>query len=354
MHVRGGWPPLPYRLDALTPEWITRALQIRYPYVQVVAADISRFVKGATSKAFVSLKYAAGSDGGLPSKICVKGNLEGATSPFAASHITEARFFRDIAPRLDTPLPRAYYADDDGERGLVILEDLVAQGSSFPLANAPWAPEEVAKLLELMGRLHGTSWGWRAGDPDWLQIGSSSLRLGKQVMFTSEAWREGIRRHHLKELLPRSISEVSGIIEANNALQNLDDAEPCHSLCHGDPHPGQVYVSHNGMPALLDWQTVALAPWAKDVSYFVGGALAVADRRLHEKDLLQHYLEAFKRSGGPAIPFESAWTVYRRQSLQGLVWVVVTPAMQEPSMVNVMVERYATAVADLVPLDVIH
>jgi hypothetical protein len=44
MRVSGGHPPLPYTLDALTPEWVAWALQIRHPFIQVLAVDISRLL----------------------------------------------------------------------------------------------------------------------------------------------------------------------------------------------------------------------------------------------------------------------------------------------------------------------
>jgi len=340
--------PVPNSAEALTPDWFTSALGM--DDCRVEAVELDRFVAGATSKAFLRLRYSQPGRPDLPASVCVKGNLETESSPYSVSHVTEARFFRDIAPALDIPLPRSFHADEDGERGIVVFEDLAAAGAQFPIASTAWAPADVAKILELLARLHSATWGTRAGNPWWLEVGSTALRRGGEALFTPEAWSGGMDRHRLRKLLPESLHEVTGVRAANSLLQKHDDASQAHVLCHGDAHPGQVYVTPEGTRALLDWQTVSLAPWAKDVSYFLGGALSVPDRRDHERDLLRGYLDALVRCGGPAIPYDQAWTDYRRQSLQGLVWLVVTDAMQDPAVVEVMVERYATAVADLTPL----
>jgi hypothetical protein len=94
-------------------------------------------------------------------------------------------------------------------------------------------------------------------------------------------------------------------------------------------------------------------PWAKDVAYFIGGALTIADRRDHEQGLLKAYLDALAAAGGPAIPWEEAWKDYRRQMLQGICWTLVTEHMQPLEAIAVMNERYLTAIRDLATLDLI-
>jgi hypothetical protein len=47
----------------------------------------------------------------------------------------------------------------------------------------------------------------------------------------------------------------------------------------------------------VDWQTVAVGPWVHDVNYFLVSALDVPDRRVHDRDLLGHYLKALATFG---------------------------------------------------------
>ena len=85
-----------------------------------------------------------------------------------------------------------------------------------------------------------------------------------------------------------------------------DAAAP--ALSHGDPHIGNTYLDA-GRPAFLDWQGVCIAPPMDDVAYFIGGALSVADRRTHERDLLKLYLSAAAAAGGPrSTPTPPGWS----------------------------------------------
>jgi aminoglycoside phosphotransferase (APT) family kinase protein len=143
------------------------------------------------------------------------------------------------------------------------------------------------------------------------------------------------------------------ILSALSSLWERNDANPNIVLCHGDAHVGQLYFERDGRAGLLDWQSIGLMPWAKDVAYFMGSALSVADRRNHERDILAAYLQALKRNGGPQISVADAWDEYRAQMLQGLVWMVVTEQMQPIEVTAALNERYLSAVSDLDSLGVL-
>ena len=91
---------------------------------------------------------------------------------------------------------------------------------------------------------------------------------------------------------------------------------------------------------------VCLGPWADDVTYFLVGALDIAARRTHERDLLKHYLDALAAGGAPAPDQETALAAYRRHHLHGLSFAVCPPEKQGEEVCRLMGERYAAAVAD--------
>jgi hypothetical protein len=94
-------------------------------------------------------------------------------------------------------------------------------------------------------------------------------------------------------------------------------------------------------------------PWSKDVSYFIGSALTVEDRRAHERELLELYLRSLDSRGGPPLDRHSAWQAYRMQMLHGMVWPVVTEQMQPIGVISALCERFLTAIADLDPIGVL-
>jgi len=150
--------------------------------------------------------------------------------------------------------------------------------------------------------------------------------------------------------MPDGYRDRDRVHNALRKLWELDDASDQLAVGHGDAHLGQTFIEIDGTPGLLDWQSVAIMPWAKDVAYFIGSALTVQDRRAHERDLLAYYLRALRAQGGPALDSHSAWGDYRIQMLHGMVWPVVTEQMQPIAAIAAMSERFLSAIGDLDPI----
>ena len=118
-------------------------------------------------------------------------------------------------------------------------------------------------------------------------------------------------------------------------------------LLHGDAHPGNCFTDAEGA-GLYDWQTIARGPWAYDVSYLIATALAVEERRRHERDLLAHYLRHLgAASASPAPPFEAAWSAYRRYiAYPLLIWPTNHVSHQSEENIRALTERLGAAAAD--------
>src|SRR4029079_14410038 len=61
------------------------------------------------------------------------------------------------------------------------------------------------------------------------------------------------------------------------------------TVLHGDPHIGNLFDDH-GRTGFLDWGIMRVGAAMRDASYFLMMAMSVEDRRLHERELLRHYL----------------------------------------------------------------
>jgi hypothetical protein len=336
---------LPMVPEELTADWLSAALGR-----EVTAVETSEIVWGTATKVRLNVSYADEPDAwGPPAALCAKGGFDERLRGYdlAPAYLLEASFFGDLAPELDARLPRCWYAGLDPEhgQGIVVLDDLVATGCSFGEPTEAWSPDRVSAGLEVQARWHAQTWGSSPGNRDWLTVGSSSVRAAAAVLLGSQHWEQ----HFAQEgapALPASLRDSAAIKRAFEGLWSADDAG-ANCLAHGDAHIGNTYVDADGNPGFLDWQAVCLGPWSYDVAYFIGGALSVADRRAHERDLVNGYLDALASSGGPRIDAEAAWLEYRRHALHGFLWAVTPAVMQPLERVVAMAERHVAAIEDL-------
>jgi hypothetical protein len=336
--------PLPLSPEEITTDWIREALGEAMPGVEVTGATVDSVLWGTATKVFVHVSYSGDPDPtGSPERLCVKGGFDPTLRPLVASgYHTEARFFADIAPAIPSTLPRCWFAasDPEADQAIVILDDL-RDRATFGRPTEPLSPDLVAAGLELQASWHAQTWDGADLDSfDWLPVGAPVLRGVADMMLSEESWK-----HHLTQpkadLVPQPVLDRDRLHRGLRRLWESDDRSVL-ALSHGDAHIGNTYVEDDQL-RFVDWQTACLAPWSDDVAYFIVGALTVADRRDHERDLLAHYLEALAAHGAPAPQFEDAWAEYRTRHLHGLLWLLVPEEMQPAEYSAVMAERYGAA-----------
>lgn len=340
---------LPRSVEELTPEWLSGALSKDNGAVEVTAVTVDRIIWGSATKVFVSLAF-GGDSGGVPERVCIKGGFDERSRAFGlgSAYELEGNFYRDLAPGFGAEVPACFYAESEPEQGIVILEDLTLRGAEFGDATELWSIDDVAKTLAVQAQWHAPLWGSTKGDHAWLPIGCQAARDAFQVMLSPEQFHPLIARDEIPEL-SAGLRDDARVRSAFAELWKHDD-KSVHTINHGDAHFAQLYRLPGEAPAYLDWQTACLAPWAHDVSYFLGSALTVEDRRSHERDLLRHYLDSLKSAGGPAIEDEDAWREYRLHTLHGFAWMCVPTVMQPSEVVAAMATRYAAAIEDHDPI----
>jgi hypothetical protein len=180
----------------------------------------------------------------------------------------------------------------------------------------------------------------------WMSVGSSSVRAVTDVILGEEHWNAHFSAPYAPAL-PPSLQDRERILAALKAMWRDDDERPL-ALSHYDPHLGNTFIDADGRPGFLDWQGVCVAPYIDDVTYFLGGALTIEDRRASERDLLATYLRALAKAGGPELDLDrdGVWLEYQRHHLHGFLWAVTPPLMQSPENVAAMTARYVAALED--------
>jgi aminoglycoside phosphotransferase (APT) family kinase protein len=337
--------PAPLRLaEVLDPEWLGAALSQPDRPVEITGVHVTETLKTVATKVRFRVEYAGASPLDLPDAFCVKGYFtdeDERASAVATAGAVETRFYQELAPELPVRTPACVYAGSDPEtgHGLVVMHDLVAQGSTFLSALAPFSPEQAAGTLDQLARLHAASWASAPiGRRGWLDPRVATITSYVSVERLQELM-DGPRR----EALPQWVTDARRMRDALLAVvsRRWGDGE---CVIHGDAHAGNLYETAEGLPGLIDWQLVQRGHWALDVAYHIGAALAISDRERSERDLLRHYLDRLAHHGGRPPSYDAAWDDYRASFAYGYFLWGITQRVQ-PEIIREFVTRLGTAVA---------
>jgi hypothetical protein len=336
--------PVPDTLDeALSPEWLTRALGHRFPGVEVVTVTAGPVVSRVSTNARFTIECAGGVPEGLSPNLCVKGYFTPSGRAFRATGEPEACFYRDIAGTTGMRTLRSVYADVDEttRHGVIITEDVALQGATFLDALSDYTIDQTAASLEELARLHAATWCDRTLEPaPWL--------APRFALYLAVRGVDEIRGNFTGPIgagVPDIVRDAERLVEAYGSLATVASAASPWSVIHGDPHIGNVYVDAARRPSFVDWQLVQRGPWYLDVGYHIASAVDVEDRRRAERDLVQHYLEQLGALGVAAPSGDDVWLGIRRGIVHGFfLWGITLKV--DPAITRELLTRLGTAAAD--------
>jgi aminoglycoside phosphotransferase (APT) family kinase protein len=316
----------------LSPEWLSRTLG-----APIGSVSVTETLTTIASKVRFHVEY-EGPHGDLPDDLCVKAYF---TEPARASlGQIEARFYRELAPLLDLRVPRCVHAgiDSDTGHGLVLMNDLVAEGARFLTALSPYSVDDAARTVEQLARMHSVDPAHTAPpDAGWL-----ASRLTGYLDYVSEERLQGQLDDGRGAALAAETRSAARLRAAFGTLAARAATGPARYI-HGDAHAGNLYLDPDGQPGLIDWQVTQRGPWELDVAYHLVAVLDVGDRERSEADLLAHYLEAVRAHGGEPVPFADAWDAYRDALAYGYFMWAITQRVERP-IIDTFVTRLGSAV----------
>jgi hypothetical protein len=329
--------PLPLRPGEVTAEWLEAALRERQPGLRLDAAEIVDVLPGTSTKIRVALRPAAGGEN-LPATLIIKGGFEDHSAAMGPMYFNEMRFYRDVQPHVAIHSPRCFYAGTDpgSHQSIVIMEDLVARGVRFCDPLQPQSPAQVARRLSSMARYHAATWNSAEFAPggrfDWI----GGRHEGWSVTYQQHYLDPGRWRHYMAQ--PRGAAVAAKLRDRDWMQHALAALGAYHRsstvcLCHGDTHLGNLYEEADGTPGFFDAQ-VARGPWQLEVTYHLVGALDLADRRVHERGLLQHYLDELRLNAVAPPAFDEAWEAHRREIAYGLFIFLINETRFQTEAVN--------------------
>jgi Ser/Thr protein kinase RdoA (MazF antagonist) len=339
-----GLRAFPRQVEELTAEALGRVMGRKVESVSILEGEA-----GTSSRARLAL---TGTD--VPETVFVK--LSAATAAtrmlgeLARLGETEARFYKQLAPALGDGVPRSFGSDFDPLTGryLIVLEDMTTSPCEFPDTLHPLSTDQMALLVEVLARLHGTFWGklpaksGGGGEFGWLSAPSED----PANLLTPALMKMSARKLADRTAIP--IESGRYLWEHYQAATVLVDAGT-HTVLHGDSHPGNTYF-RAGAAGLLDWQVVRRGHPSRDLSYTLVLGLPTVARRAAERDLLDVYRRALHSAGGPELERDELWTRYRQAVTYAFVSPLTTAGlggMQTEAISMEGLQRAVAAIEDL-------
>jgi Phosphotransferase enzyme family len=338
----GAGPAPSDEATVISPEWLTEVLDQRYPGAVVVATTVTQRLETVATKVRFRLRYADDKSGGAPAPpaLCAKGYFNPAVrSRMGQGRPTEVEFYRDIASTIPVRMPTCIHAgvDEDTRHGLILMEDLIEQGATFLDPRSVYSPEAAAGSLDQLAALHASHWV----DPILPAMFPPRLEALAGV-FDAAALQAQLDDGRV-DGLPDEVRDGDRLKRSMLALANVGRGLP-GCLVHGDVHTGNIFLSPDGDPGLIDWQVAQCGGWALDVSYHLATVLDPDVRAESERSLLDHYLDRLAARGTTPPEREEAWWLYRSHLPYGYFLWGITRAVERP-VIEHLIGRLASAVA---------
>ena len=327
---------VPTAVDALLDvDWLSQALDLD-PGERIVRAEVVDSSQTLAQKVRFEVETDSADGARTTRALCAKAHLDG--SP-GTDLITEAHFYRELAPRLDVRMPTPYYAavDVDAEQAIIIMDDVVALGGKFLDAHTPYSLDTTRDTLGQLALLHADTWGPPAfADREWLAPRITDL-TGR---FPPELLQSLLDDGRAPDVAPE-LRDAVAVTEATRRV----GARDATCVIHGDTQSGNAYLDRDGRACWLDWQIAQRGRWSTDVAYHLSTVLDVETRRAHERGLLEHYLGALEAAGGPALQPDEAWDAYTLGCAYGyFLWCITRVSSR--AIVLIHMPRIAAALTD--------
>jgi hypothetical protein len=335
-------PVLPLDVADLTPEWFGTALERDIHGVELLDQST-----GTTGRARVAL---AG-EPGVPATVFVKlapfDEMQREFVTAVGMGVAEARFYRDLAPEIPVRIPRVWFADTDGDRYAMVLEDLVASGCRFPHPQDDDIAARARDIVEQLAALHARFWESPrfddGGDLAWLAPKETGGAGGgaKFVQMAVEA---------IGDRMPETFHRLADVYLArNDDIARLWNSGP-RTFIHGDPHMGNLFVdtADGDRTGFLDWAVIGRSPGLRDVAYVLCNSIPAAVRAADERALLDRYCELLAAEGID-LDADKAWEQYRLFAVYSWVSAASTAGMGskwQPLHIGLGGTNRATAACD--------
>ncbi len=332
---------LPDRPEAVTAEWLTKALASSFPGTQVTRVDVLDQHSGTTGRMRIRLDYAAGGPRG-PESAFVK------LPPFDADQREmnamadmgrrETRFYE--GPGKETPMrvPKSYYAahGEEPTQYIMIIEDLEASGCTFAKDLDAHAEANAEQLINSLALHHAHFWNDPRFDDEWSWL-TGPMRSTRSSDIVADA------KQQFADQFPPVFGDLADLwIHRREEITDLWN-DGAKTLIHGDTHNGNHFMDGTTV-GLYDWAVISKAPSIRDIAIYLGHSVPTAVRRREQDRWLRGYHQILVDAGVNPPSFDELWLRFRRGVLYAWVSAVTTAAFGD-RMQPIAVSRKAMTLA---------
>ena len=321
-----GLRPLPAAAADLTAAWLNAALTQSPewnggPIVSLALEPIGGGDSLASAVLLASVGVKTQEGPVEPVQLLVKLHHPDVSRRSDGYYAAETYFYRELAPRADTPVPKTYVADfDEGERRMVIVQEFLADGR-IGTADSSLSIEDLERVLTCLSRMHATWWNSQelagmAGVRTFESaIGSAIVRLRNSDL--------SVRRFldRFGELVDRA---VGGYYEAMPSWMERvkDGLSHNFSLVHLDCSGKNLFIPHDRRrdPVLFDWALFRSGNVGIDLATLLCYSMDPAEHHLMP-DLVRSYHTELVERGVNNYGYDELWDDFRF----GCLWRLAAP-----------------------------
>jgi aminoglycoside phosphotransferase (APT) family kinase protein len=334
---------IPVAVDDVTPEWLSQVLGF-----DVAATTVLDQHSGTTGRARLALTYGSGSGRECPPTLFVKlPPFDERQRAFVAQTglgTAEARFYRDVAADIPLRVPGVLYSELDDDGYVMLLEDLEASGCRFPRPGDDDVVAVVDSIVAELAALHAQYWEHPA-----LERELSWVSEGMRIAFGSGGRFMRKALDQFANDMPTAYRTLGELyVEHAPAIADLW-ARPPHTLAHGDPHMGNLFVDGT-RAGFFDWGMVMCKAGMWDVAYVICNSVPTEIRRANEHRWLDDYRDLLA-AYGIALAADDAWEQYRLYAVYSWNSAASTAAMgsrwQPEARAHAAMLRTTAAIEDL-------
>ena len=300
--------PLPTAPSEVSPEWLGEALSLRFPGTRVDTVEVLEIHHGTNSNARLGVTYQGESP--LPATFFLK-MLPLDPERRAVINQTgmgrrEALVYQHLADSITMRIPRPYVSvldESDGSFAL-LLEDLTPTKCELADPTTGISVQQAGDAMRDYAELHirFEDEARRKREAGWVDYMGRESDMGVWML------QYGLDNH--RDKLRDGFAEMSQLyIDHRHTLDEIWARGPT-TVLQGDSHIGNLFLEGDRV-GFLDWGLIQLGTPMRDVGYFITMALSPENRRAHEGELIQRYLDARIEVGGAPFDFDEAWLLHR-------------------------------------------
>lgn len=236
------------------------------------------------------------------------------------NYLREVRFYQDLLPSLDVNAPDLFFTDIDPETHdfILLMEDLHPAQQGDQLAGCSRA--QVVTGLAQLARLHGPRWNDKTLDDfDWL-----SRSDAESVAMVCELYAgllPGFKERY-QHRLSAEFLEVGDRL-GEHFERYLSPPNANETVVHGDFRLDNLLFGGRRDLVVVDWQSPVIGSGGQDLAYFIGTSLTPAERRGHERQLVEGYFRELSRYELGNYSVDDCWQDFRHFALAGWVMAVI-------------------------------